>query len=371
MEGESLQYWVAFGRTAGVGPTRLRRLLNHCGDIEAAWKASPATLRACGFDQRALESLLRARETMDPRRELERVLRSGYKVECWDSDGYPRRLRDLEDAPPVLYLWGEWKDQDDYAAAIVGTRRASSYGQQVARELSSFLASNGVTIVSGLARGIDGVAHGGALEAGGRTLAVLGSGLDRIYPPEHRGLAEKIAAQGVVLTEYALGTEPEGRNFPPRNRIIAGLSLAVIIVEAGRSSGALITADFAAEQGREVFAVPGSIMRHGSEGPHRLIQNGARLLHSPEEVLEVMNLDLVARRRAVQDIIPENETERVVLSHLEEEPLHIDELRARCALPAAEVASTLALLELKGYARQVGGMHYVRARESAQGYRVE
>lgn len=371
MEGERLQYWVAFSRTPGIGPSRLRRLLQACGDIEAAWNASPATLRACGLDQRALEALLHARREMDPAQELERIRRAGFTVLCWQSQPYPRRLRELEDAPPVLYCWGEWQPQDDYAAAVVGTRRASSYGETVARKVAAFLAANGVTVVSGLARGVDGVAHRSALEAGGRTIAVLGSGLDRIYPPEHAGLAERIARQGVVISEYPLGTQPEGRNFPPRNRIIAGLSLAVVIVEAGRSSGALITADFAVEQGREVFAVPGSILRRGSEGPHRLIQSGARLLHSPEEVLEAMNLDVVARRQVVQEILPANETERAILSHLQEEPVHIDELRARCALPAAEVSSTLALLELKGHVRQVGGMHYVRTRERPAGYRVE
>jgi len=232
------------------------------------------------------------------------------------------------------------------------------------------LAASGVTIVSGLARGIDGIAHQAALDAGGRTLAVLGSGLDHIYPPEHRNLARTIASSGAVLSDYPLGTSPEGGNFPARNRIIAGLSLAVIVVEAGESSGALITADFAAEQGRDVFAVPGRIYDRGSRGTNRLIASGAFPVTTVDDVLEQLNLESVTAAAPREPALPKDATERRVLEALSGDPVHIDELRERIELPIAELTACLSMLELRGQARQVGGMHYVRAHEPRAAYRV-
>ena len=210
-----------------------------------------------------------------------------------------------------------------------------------------------------MARGIDGVAHQAALEAGGRTIAVLGSGLNHLYPPEHRKLASQIAESGAVVSDYPLGTRPEGSNFPPRNRIISGLSLAVIVVQAGERSGALITSNFAAGQGRDVFAVPGRIYDHGSKGANRLIGEGA---------FPATSVDVIANAAPVA--LPEDDTERLVLSSLGSEPIHIDELRARCELPIAELTACLSMLEIRGQARQVGGMHYIRARESRAEYRL-
>ena len=219
-----------------------------------------------------------------------------------------------------------------------------------------------------MARGIDGVAHQAAIEAGGRTIAVLGSGLDHIYPPEHRKLANSISEAGAVITDYPLGTRPEGGNFPPRYRIISGLSLAVIVVQAGERSGALITSNFAAEQGKDVFAVPGRIYDHGSKGANRLISEGAFPATSIDDVLEVLNLDVIAR--AAPAALPEDKTERLVLSSLGSEPIHIDELRARCELPIAQLTACLSILEIRGQARQVGGMHYIRAHEPRAEYRL-
>ncbi|MCX6071695.1 MAG: DNA-processing protein DprA, partial [Chloroflexi bacterium] len=233
------------------------------------------------------------------------------------------------------------------------------------------LAENSVVVISGLARGIDSLAHQAALEAGGRTVAVLGSGLDQVYPPEHRGLASRIRSSGAVLTDYPLGTKPEAANFPPRNRIISGLAAAVVVVEAGEGSGALITADFGAEQGREVFAVPGSIYRRTSRGCHRLIENGARPLIAFEDVLEAINMEAAVMADHLPERLPEDETERSVIGCLSAEPVHVDELHIRSGLPVATLTATLALLELKGLARQVGGMHYVRLREAGSPYRVD
>jgi DNA processing protein len=256
--------------------------------------------------------------------------------------------------------------------AIVGTRRATAYGREVTHQLAEALARSGITVVSGLARGIDAEAHRAALDAGGRTIGVLGCGIDRVYPPEHRKLAEEIVAQGALLSDYPVGTPPEGSNFPPRNRLISGLSLDVLLItEAGVRSGALITADFAAEQGRDVFAVPGSILVRGSAGTNALIQEGAKAVLRPEDVLEELNLTMVAEQAEARQVLPTDETEAALLSHLSEEPTHVDELQQQVELPIAQVTSTLALMELKGMVRQVSGMKYVVAREPGVEYVVD
>jgi DNA processing protein len=268
----------------------------------------------------------------------------------------------------VLYARGDLLPEDEFAVAIVGTRRVTPYGRQVTEELSSFLAGNGITIVSGLARGVDAIAHQAALRAGGRTLAVLGSGVDRIYPPENRALAAQIMEHGAILSDYAVGTAPEASNFPPRNRIISGLSLAVVVIEAGETSGALITAGFAAEQGREVFAVPGSILAPQSKGTNKLIQTGALPLLSPEDLLQALNLTRVGAQKSARKILPADEVERQLLDALGSEPLHVDELRSQTGLPVEKVSAALVMMELKGMVRQVGAMHYVAVREVQSGY---
>ncbi len=365
------RYWVGFNRVTGIGAVRLRALLDAFGDLETAWNASPAELQAVGLDQRSLHGILQARESIDLEGELRRIEAAGFRVLTWEDANYPTRLLEIDAPPPVLYVWGDLRPEDRLAVAVVGTRRPTAYGLAVTRDLAALLAGSGVTVVSGLARGIDAAAHRAALEAGGRTVAVLGSGLDRIYPPEHQRLAESVADAGAVLTDYPLGTAPEAGNFPPRNRIIAGLSLAVVIVEAGEGSGALITADFAAEQGREVFAVPGSIYSRASRGTNALLRAGARVMVSPQDVLEALNLDALVRQEAVSQALPEDPTEARVLEALSAEPIHVDDLTARIGLSPAQISASLAMLELKGRARQVGGMHYVRVREPGPRYRVE
>ncbi len=366
-----LRYWVGFNIVRGIGPTRLRALLDYFGDLERAWHASSAELRSAGLDRRSLENLLAARSALDLDRELERIGAVGAHLLTWESPGYPRLLREIHDPPPVLYVRGTVTEEDAWAVAIVGTRRASTYGREVARRLAAALARSGVTIVSGLARGIDAEAHRAALRAGGRTIAVLGCGIDRVYPPEYRKLAGEIVAQGALVSDYPLGTKPEGRNFPPRNRIISGLSLGVLVVEAGARSGALITADYAAEQGRDVFAVPGSILMRGSVGTNALIRDGAKVVLGPEDVLEELNLTMVAEQTEARQVLPADETEAALLAHLSAEPTHVDELRRQMDLPIAQVTSTLALMELKGMVRQVGGMKYIVAREPGVEYVVD
>ncbi len=265
---------------------------------------------------------------------------------------------------------GEILPDDDWAVAVVGTRRITAYGWQTAERVAGFLARNGITVISGLARGVDAAAHKTALESGGRTLAVLGSGVDRIYPPEHRNLAEAIMKNGAVVSDYALGTPPDAMNFPPRNRIISGLAQAVVIIEAGGRSGALITARFAADQGRDVFAIPGNINAPQSAGTNRLIQQGAHPLVDPQEILEILNLTMISQHQTARSVLPADKTEAKLLSIVSQEPVHVDEICTSASMPIETVTATLAMMELKGMVRQVGGMHYIAIREQPDKYEV-
>lgn len=262
-----LKYWLGFNLVKGIGPAKLQALLDYFGALGRAWHATELQLEKLGFDKRAIRNLLVARRDLDLDWCLAQTEKAGVMLLTWASPEYPAYLREVPNAPPLLYVHGALTGQDRLAVAVVGTRRLTSYGRQITRELVTGLVQQGVTVVSGLARGIDAVAHKTALELGGRTIGVLGSGLDCIYPAENRPLAQQIReGQGAVISEYALGVQPEAKNFPPRNRVISGLSLGVIVVEAGEKSGALITSNFALEQNREVFAVPGNVNSPVSRG---------------------------------------------------------------------------------------------------------
>jgi DNA processing protein len=366
-----VQYWVGFNKVAGIGTARLRALQDYFGDLEIAWHAPSHDLQQAGLDRRSLANLLEARQHLDLDAELERLRQGGVQVLTWEDPEYPPNLRQAYNAPLLLYVRGRIEARDEWAVAIVGTRRASVYGKEAARMLAMGLARAGVTVASGLARGIDTVAHRAALDAGGRTIAVLGCGVDVVYPPVNSRLTEEIVERGAVVSEYALGTSPEARNFPPRNRIISGLTLGTIVVEGDLGSGALITAGFAAEQGREVFAVPGNIFARTSRGTNQLIQQGAKMVCQVADVLEELNLTMVSEQAQARAIIPENEAEALLLEHLSAEPVHVDVLGREIKMPIAEVTSTLALMELKGMVRQVGGMSYVLAREGGVDYVIE
>jgi DNA processing protein len=368
---QDIRYWVGFNKVPGIGAARLRALLDYFGDLETAWRASAHDLRQAGLDRRSVTNLLREREKLDLDAEVARLQRAQIGVLTWDDPDYPSNLAQVYNAPPLLYVRGRIEKRDEWAVAVVGTRRASVYGKEAARMLGRDLAQAGVTVVSGLAKGIDTIGHRSCLDAGGRTIAIMGCGLDEIYPPENGRLAAEIVERGALVSEYALGTRPDARNFPPRNRIISGLSLGTVVVEADRGSGALITADFAAEQGREVFAVPGSIFARGSRGANYLIQQGAKMVCNVADVLEELNLTMVSQQAQARAVIPENETEALLLQHLSAEPVHVDYLGRVAELPIAQVSSTLALMELKGMVRQVGGMNYVLAREGSVEYVIE
>jgi DNA processing protein len=361
-------YWVGFNLVRGIGAVRTRALLERFGSLKAAWSASLADLRDAGLGPKTAARLIAARSGVDLEALWSRIEDQGFHVLLCDDDGYPTRLKQIEQPPPVLYLRGALEPGDDFAVAVVGTRKATAYGRQVAQQVAAHLASAGITIVSGLARGIDALAHAAALDAGGRTVAVLGSGLDRIYPPENRRLADRIAAQGALISEYALGTAPESSNFPPRNRIISGLCMATVVVEAGDTSGALITAEFAADQGRDVFAVPGNINAAQSRGTNRLVRDGAFPLLEAADVLRVLNLSNIDQHTEARRSLPADELERMLFDALGHNQLHVDEIRNQTGLPMEKVSATLVMMELKGLVRQVGAMQYVAVREVQSGY---
>ncbi len=365
------KFWVGFNMVKGIGAVRFRQILDFFGSAETAWDAPFSAMRSAGLPQKVAENFIMVRNQVDLDRVMERINTGGIRVMTWEDSDYPRRLKEIDQSPPVLYVKGAINVEDDWAVAVVGTRRITPYGRQVANEIATYLAQNGVTVVSGLARGVDAITHQAALQAGGRTIAVLGSGVDVIYPPEHRKLSADIVKQGALVSDYPVGTSPDGVNFPPRNRIISGLSLATVVVEAGEKSGALITAEFAVEQGRDVFAVPGSILAPQSEGTNQLIEQGARPLLKMSEILESLKLEQIPEKQQVRKLNPLNPVEQNLLQHLSSEPMHIDQICAMTGLPIHDVSATLTMMELKGFISQVGGMNYVAMREIKSIYKVK
>ncbi|MBI3324067.1 MAG: DNA-protecting protein DprA [Candidatus Omnitrophica bacterium] len=362
---------ILLNQVPEIGSLRLARLLEAFGSLEALFRAGEEQFRGVEGIGPVLANRLagycRRSELIEGERQA--AQRAGCRIITRLDEEFPASLRTIHDPPLVLYRRGPWPADAQPAVAIVGSRRASFYGQQMAERLAYELALRGVTVVSGLARGIDGAAHRGALKAGGLTVAVLGCGLGTIYPPEHRALADQIAERGALFSEYPVGMEPLPQHFPQRNRLISGLSLGVIVVEATRRSGALITADCALEQGREVFAVPGKADSLTSEGTHQLLKQGARLVTSVEDVLEELRLVPLtagpgtshAHADGAQGHGPRlSDEERDLLAQLSpDEPLDLDTLAVKAALPAATCAAVLLGLELKRLAKQLPGKRFV------------
>ena len=367
------KYWLGFNVIKGIGPLRTRALLQRFGDLETAWNATETDLSFAGLDRRTLEHFVQARRTINLDRLIDDLDTLGAIALTLDDPDYPAVLRELPDAPPVLYVKGTLVDADRWAVAFVGTRRATTYGRDITARLVGALVTAGITIVSGMALGIDAAAHKAALDSGGRTIAVLGSGIDIIYPSEHRKLAAAIMESGAVVTEFPPGTPPEGKNFPVRNRIISGLSLGVLVVEAPASSGALLTADIAGDQGRDVFAVPGNITAANSLGTNRLIQTGAKLVIEAQDILDELNLTrtTVETRTQMSAIAPANATEAALAQFLGDEPQHIDELCRLSGLSIVQVSSALALMELKGMVRRMEGMLYTLSTGAGDHYRLD
>ena len=371
MSNKDTKYWVGFNIIPGIGRVKLTQLENYFGSLADAWKATPVDLKHAGLDSGSIHAITSWRPKISLEAEMEKLDRYGVKVLTIHDPDYPSRLKEIYDYPLIIYVRGSLLPEDEWSLAVVGTRRATVYGRQVTEEIVTDLARSRITIVSGLAKGIDSIAHRSALDAGGRSIAVFACGLDIVYPAENANLARSIIQQGALISEYPLGTRPKADNFPRRNRIMSALSLGVLVVEAGETSGAIITAHLALEQNREVFAIPGSILSPASRGTNHLIQEGAKLVRDYTDILEELNLTAVAHQIEIKEVIPTSDTESLLLKQLCAEPTHIDAVCRTSGLPISTVSSTLAMMELKGLVKQVGTMNYVLAREVREEYRVK
>jgi DNA processing protein len=367
---KDIKYWIGFSFIPSIGCARFNRLETYFGNLEDAWKAGPDEFIRAGLDKNVVRAIVSWRPRVDLEAEMEKLERYGVQALTWHDALYPSRLKEIHDHPPVLYVRGSLLPEDEWCLAVVGTRRASAYGRQVTEEIVADLAGSRITVASGLAKGIDSIAHRSALDAGGRSIAVFAHGLDIVYPTENTSLAQRIVQQGALISEFPLGTRPKPEYFPRRNRILSGISLGVLVVEAGTTSGALITANLALEQNREVLAVPGSILSPASRGTNHLIQEGAKLVRDYRDILEELNLGAVAQQIEMKEVLPESDTESILLRQLSAEPTHVDEVCRGSGLPVSTVSSTLAMMELKGLVRTTGNMKYVLAREARQEYRT-
>ncbi|MDE2058453.1 MAG: DNA-processing protein DprA [candidate division NC10 bacterium] len=357
--------WLALGLIPEVGSATLYRLMRGLGSAEAVLMAkADALAQVPGVTHQIAQAIASFawRDALD--RELRVIETRGLGLIRFGEEGYPELLAAIHSPPPILYLRGMMRPEDRVAVAIVGSRMASPYGTAIAEQISGELAQRGVTIVSGMARGIDAAAHRGALRAGGRTLAVLGCGLGVTYPPEHAELADQIAAQGALISEFPIFTPPKPSHFPRRNRIISGLARGVVVIEAGLDSGALITANYALEQGRDIFAVPGQVTSRFSRGCHQLIKAGAKLTESWEDIWEDIELQVAPGAQTVLDLTPVRsplEPEEVlIVDALEAGPLQIDDLIERTQLPAGQMASLLLSLMLKGVVEELPGKCFAK-----------
>jgi DNA processing protein len=340
----------------------IKALLDRFGTPKRVFKASQRELARVDGIGEGLAGVIKETDVRGKvNRELKLIEEFNVSLVTIKDQSYPKNLRQIYDAPPLLYVRGSLEPRDDLAISMVGSRLATSYGRTVTERIAGDLARHGVTMVSGMARGIDSAAHRGSLSVGGRTIAVLGCGVNIIYPRENRHLFEEIMAHGAVISEFPMSTPPEGMNFPRRNRIISGLSLGVVIVQASARSGSLITARLALEQNRDVFAVPGNIGMARSQGTNRLIKQGAKLVESAEDILEEVlpRFQHQGTTSEDRDFSLEEEEERV-FSLLEDEPIHIDSIIAQTRMAASRISSILLQLELKGLVQQLSGKRFVK-----------
>lgn len=353
-----------------VGPVRFNLLLKYFGNVESILSASvKELLKVKGIGKKTAETIVEKIYDVPVDKELRKVEKIGAKIITIEDEEYPQNLRTTWAPPPVIYVKGKLIPEDKLSISIVGTRSATSYGKRTAERLAMELARYGLTVVSGLARGIDTYAHWGAIKGNGRTLGVLGCGIDIIYPPENKNLFEKIVHHGALISEFPMGTLPERFNFPRRNRIISGLTLGTLVIEASMRSGALITANYAVEQGREVFAIPGNLENRLNKGSHELIKQGAKLVTCVEDILEEIELlvetlksGLKSENKHDEKNIPSlSESEQKIYTLITTEPLHIDYITHASGMSSAQVASLLMQLELKGLVNQLAGKMFVKA----------
>ena len=363
MSIDELKYWLALAKIQSIGPIKFQKILDYFPNLGEFWSASLSEIIEAGIEPRFAEDIIMKRDGIDPDKELAGVQKFGISLITLNDKSYPKLLKEIYAAPPLLYCFGKLDLDNDFPLAVVGTRKITTYGKQVTETIAGQLAAAGITIISGLALGIDACAHQAAVDNGGKTIAVLGSSLDDIFPATNRRLAKNIIdAGGAIISEFPLGTRAFKSNFPRRNRIISGLSLGTLVTEAGIKSGALITARYALEQNREVFAVPGNIFNPLCAGPNYLIKEGAKSVSTAADVLETLNLKQARTYQQLKIVMPENETEKIILEILSAEPLHVDKLSQLAKLDISVINSAIAVMEMKGMIKNLGGQVYVKAR---------
>ena len=369
---EAQKYWIALSMVPGVGAVTFKKLLDAFEKPEHVLSAPLHLLKSIpGIPEKTTRNIVNFGFPDHVKKALENIEKYRIQVITWEDENYPKQLKAIFAPPPVLYAKGTPLQRHELMVAVVGSRKASTYGRTVAENLSREFTLKGITVISGMARGIDSAAHRGALQANGRTVAVLGCGVDVIYPPENKQLYHEILEQGTIISELPIHTKPDRRNFPARNRIISGMSLGTVVVEAGARSGALITADTALEQGRDVFAVPGNIISASSKGTNRLIKQGAALIEHVDDVLNALPLEISREIQESQQELPLikeekpqlpplTDEEQRIFTVIEQQPIHIDEITARSQLPSGTVSAILMMLEMKNVIRQVSGKMFLR-----------
>lgn len=365
-EQKDLKYWSAFNEISFIGPRRFKKIYSYFSSMEQAWSAGKSEFIKSGLDSQISEKIIEKIAKIDPELIWQKLEQEKVKVITIRDSSYPKLLKEIYDAPAVILCKGSFEKSDDFALGIVGTRRPSEYGKRVARDLAYNLAKAGLTIVSGLAFGVDSIAHKAALEADGRTIAVLGSGLSQqtIYPRDNIGLALEIAKSGAVISDFPINMPSLPQHFPYRNRIISGLCRGVLVIEAAEKSGALITAHSALYQNREVFAVPGSIFSETSKGTNYLIKSGAKLVTCAQDILEELNLESIKFYVETREVLPDSPEEAKILENLSEEPLHINEIIKRTGFQVAQINALLSIMEMKGMVRNLGAGMYVKKAQS-------
>ncbi len=353
-------YWIGFSAFPGIGPKRFALLRKYFGNAEKAWKAPKESLVKIGLSEKLIDEFRSFRQKIDPSSLFLRLEKLRIKTITIEDKNYPNRLKSLDNAPFVIYIKGQLKPQDELAIAVVGTRKISSYGRQVTESLVADLVAAGLTIVSGMAYGVDILAHNTALSTDGRTIGVWAGGLDNLDPGFRKNLVEKIlkTKQGAIISEFPLGLNPSRGTFPARNRLISGLSLGVLVTEAAQGSGSLITAEHAAKQGRKIFAVPGPITSQLTAGTAKLLQSGAKLVYHVKDVLDEIDLTERWGKIKAKMVLPESQEEAEILKILENETKHLDQIVRESCLETPQVMSLISLMEIKGKIKNLGGMIY-------------
>lgn len=359
-------YWIALQKINRIGDLAVNTLLSKLGSPENIFNASKQDITSIeGMGIKTWESINRFDKWKEAERDIEYMQRMGYRLLCINDDEYPENLLNIYNPPPVLYINGEIRPEDNTSVAVVGARLCNHYGIKATRRISGALADLGITVTSGMAMGIDAVSHSSCLQNGGRTIAVLGNGLDVVYPSENRELYSKIPARGAIVSEFPLGTSPDSGNFPKRNRIISGISIGVVVIQASRNSGSLITASLATQQNREVFAVPGNIDSGLSAGTNMLIRRGAKLVENVDDIIEEIehfsNLKKPAGEKVIDRNPPAeqlNEKERLVYDLLKDRPHHVDEIAKKLNIDSSDILSLLLDLELRDFIEQTPGKYF-------------